>query len=266
MNEFEFLTETEEKLKWCQKLEKHFCKAAETLPGYVLIRRKIRGKDCYYYRKPGSDRQYYISKKKTVLLRQLQQKRVAAHVLSPIRNNIRLLNSLLKEYRQISEVYDAYFPDTFKKSAPFEKSNTDSTVRTATDSAAHLENLKHLTSFGLRVRSKSEAIIAELLYSLHIPFTYEKPLRVKCADGIWRTLHPDFTFTLPDGREIYLEHFGMMNDPAYREISYRKLTDYFHNGIYPPHNLIITMDGPDGELDTAAIHQMLQDQILPLFQ
>ena len=45
----------------------------------------------------------------------------------------------------------------------------------------------------------------------------------------------------------------MMNDPAYREVNYRKLTDYFLNGIYPPHNLFITMDGPDGELDIASV-------------
>ena len=58
----------------------------------------------------------------------------------------------------------------------------------------------------------------------------------------------------------------MMNDEGYRESSYRKLTDYFLNGIYPPHNLIITMDGPDGELDIAAVHQLIQNRILPLFQ
>ena len=58
----------------------------------------------------------------------------------------------------------------------------------------------------------------------------------------------------------------MMNDEGYRESSYRKLTDYFLNGIYPPHNLIITMDGPDGALDIAAVHQLIQNRILPLFQ
>ena len=116
------------------------------------------------------------------------------------------------------------------------------------------------------MRSKSEAILAELLYSLHIPFIYEKPLRIKGVDGRWRTVYPDFTFQLPDGREIYLEHLGMMNDLAYREVNYRKLTDYFLNGIYPPHNLIITMDGPDGELDIAAVHQLIQNRILQLFQ
>ena len=96
MNESEFLKETEERLKWCRHLENHFHKAADSLPGYVLIRRNIHGKYRYYYRKPGSDHQYYISQKNIALLRQLQQKHVAAHVLSPLRNNIRLLDSVLK--------------------------------------------------------------------------------------------------------------------------------------------------------------------------
>ena len=265
MNESEFLKETEERLKWCEQLENHFHKAADSLPGYILIRRNIRGKDCYYYKKPGSDRQYYINKKNIALLRQLQQKRVAAHVLSPLRNNIRLLDSILKEYRNISESYDAYFPDELKAPAASRKTDTSPSTQTTASAAGHPEDLRHLTSFGLRVRSKSEAILAELLYSLHIPFTYEKPLRVKGSDGRWRTVYPDFTFQLPDGREIYLEHFGMMNDSAYREVNYRKLTDYFLNEIYPPHNLIITMDGPDGELDIAAVFQLIRQQLQPLF-
>lgn len=44
MNESEFLKETEERLKWCRHLENHFHKAADSLPGYVLIRRNIHGK------------------------------------------------------------------------------------------------------------------------------------------------------------------------------------------------------------------------------
>ncbi len=266
MNESEFLKETEERLKWCRHLENHFHKAADSLPGYVLIRRNIRGKHRYYYRKPGSDRQYYISKKNIALLRQLQQKRVAAHVLSPLRNNIRLLDSVLKEYRDISKAYDAYFPDEWKAPVCSKNPNTGLSVKAASGAAGHPEDLRHLSSFGLRVRSKSEAILADLLHSLHIPFIYEKPLRIKGADGRWRTVYPDFTFQLPDGSVLYLEHFGMMNDEGYRESSYRKLTDYFLNGIYPPHNLIITMDGPDGALDIAAVHQLIQNRILPLFQ
>lgn len=176
MNESEFLKETEERLKWCRHLENHFHKAADSLPGYVLIRRNIRGKHRYYYKKPDSDRQYYISTKNIALLRQLHQKRVAAHVLSPLRNNIRLLYFVLKEYRDISNAYDAYFPDELNVPASSEKRNTDLYAQTASDAAGHPEDLRHLTSFGLRVRSKSEAILAELLYSMHIPFTYEKPL------------------------------------------------------------------------------------------
>ena len=266
MNKSEFLKETEERLKWCRHLENHFHKAAYSLPGYVLIRRNIRGKHRYYYRKPGSDRQYYISKKNIALLRQLQQKRIAAHVLSPIQNNIRLLDTVLKKYKIISKTYDAYFPDELKSPASSKAQNANLSTQTSSGAAGHPEDLRHLTSFGLRVRSKSEAILAELLYSLHISFTYEKPLRIKGSDGRWRTVYPDFTFHLPDGREIYLEHFGMMNDPAYREVNYRKLTDYFLNGIYPPHNLFITMDGPDGELDIASVFQLIRQQIQPLFQ
>ena len=146
MNESEFLKETEERLKWCRHLENHFHKAADSLPGYVLIRRNIRGKHRYYYRKPGSDRQYYISTKNIALLRQLQQKRVAAHVLSPLRNNIRLLDSILKEYRDISKAYDAYFPDEWKAPAPSKAQNASPSAQTASDAAGHPEDLRKTTA------------------------------------------------------------------------------------------------------------------------
>ena len=48
---------------------------------------------------------------------------------------------------------------------------------------------------------------------------------------------------LPDGSIVYWEHFGMMDKKDYQEKNYRKLQNYLANGIYPPHNLIVTFDG-----------------------
>lgn len=255
-----YLNYTKAELARLMPLHESFQKAAQQYPGISLVSKRINGTVRYYAFNQTTGKQRYLSKKDTDLLQKLWMKRHAAKAMRIIHQNIQLLNKVLRHYHDWEEKCDFVFPN--------ETGKADSTpsFQASSSSATHPEDLKHLTSFGLRVRSKSEAIIAELLCSLHIPFTYEKPLRIKCADSRWRTLHPDFTFSLPDDRKIYLEHLGMMNDPAYREVNYRKLTDYFLNGIYPPHNLIITMDGPDGELDTAAIHQMLHDQILPLFR
>nr|BFD32093.1 hypothetical protein GTC16762_17110 [Pigmentibacter ruber] len=77
-----------------------------------------------------------------------------------------------------------------------------------------------LTSFGLKVRSKSEVFIAEKLREKNILFSYEKPLT---ADG--KTYYPDFTIYLGK-REFYWEHFGLMNDEVYAKKTAVKIKWY----------------------------------------
>ncbi len=60
------------------------------------------------------------------------------------------------------------------------------------------------------VRSKSEAIIANLLADRDIPFRYEEPLYA--ADGTM--FLPDFTVKFK-GEDFYWEHLGMLHNPAY---------------------------------------------------
>jgi tetratricopeptide (TPR) repeat protein len=77
---------------------------------------------------------------------------------------------------------------------------------------------------------------------------------------------PDFTFTLPDGRTIYWEHMGRMDLPGYRTKNFKKLSVYHFNDIYPPKNLIITMESKEGGIDVDAIQYIITRQLLPLFQ
>lgn len=69
-----------------------------------------------------------------------------------------------------------------------------------------------ITERGERVRSKSEKIIADKLYMLGVPYRYEYPLTLE--GGI--RMYPDFTILrMPEREEVYLEHFGMMDDIDY---------------------------------------------------
>ena len=62
------------------------------------------------------------------------------------------------------------------------------------------------------VRSKSEAIITNLLVDNNIPFKYEEPLFA--PDGTM--FLPDFTVT-SRGEDFYWEHLGMLHNPKYKE-------------------------------------------------
>ena len=65
------------------------------------------------------------------------------------------------------------------------------------------EHLKYSTEKGELVRSKSELLIADMYYSLGIPYKYEAG--VKLRGGIVR--YPDFTLLrVRDRKEFYHEH------------------------------------------------------------
>ena len=125
--------------------------------------------------------------------------------------------------------------------------------------------LIHKTRKGILVRSKSEVIIADLLYSKNIDFLYETELRAN--DGSIR--YPDFTVVDGmTGTTFYWEHLGMLQRPSYRRKWEDKLTWYRANGIVPQAEgggpkgtLITTEDGEDGSISSADIEALI-DEIL----
>ncbi len=108
------------------------------------------------------------------------------------------------------------------------------------------------TSRGLLVRSKSEVIIAELLYSNGIPFRYEQEIQV---DGL--RYAPDFTILRSDGSTIFWEHMGLVSDLKYYDRQLSKLRIYFAAGIVPWKNLIISFDDERGLLDAGTIRGLI---------
>lgn len=79
-----------------------------------------------------------------------------------------------------------------------------------------------------RVRSKSEKIIADMLYHKNIPYKYECPINLKGLGMIY----PDFTcLRLADRKTILWEHLGMMTDPIYCQKAMKKIDIYAKNGF-----------------------------------
>ena len=100
----------------------------------------------------------------------------------------------------------------------------------------HMLNRIYSTVKGDRVRSKSEVIIANLLAQNGISYEYEKKLEYE--KGKW--IEPDFTITLPDGRELYWEHLGMLGVESYdkRWLEKQDIYDNYFSG-----KLIVTYEG-----------------------
>jgi len=100
------------------------------------------------------------------------------------------------------------------------------------------EELKYLTNSGILVRSKSELILADTLALNKVPFLYEAKLLL--GDEI---RSPDFTIRRPrDDKEFLWEHFGRMDDEAYRQKANAKVELYGRYGYHPFENLICTYE------------------------
>ena len=95
------------------------------------------------------------------------------------------------------------------------------------------ENLRYETAQGDMVRSKSEVIIADILYRNRkdILYKYERPLEV-IESGRQKLIYPDFTIiNKHTGKIIYWEHAGRMDDSYYANDFIKKINTYISNNL-----------------------------------
>lgn len=124
------------------------------------------------------------------------------------------------------------------------------------------DRLINITKRNEAVRSKSEVIIADLLDSHDIDYTYEEKLDI---DGVIK--YPDFTIHDDDmGIDYYWEHCGMMQNPNYVRRWKRKLQWYKDNDILPYEDgggdngtLIVTYDSKKGGISSKDIDDLISE-------
>jgi ATP-dependent exoDNAse (exonuclease V) alpha subunit len=126
------------------------------------------------------------------------------------------------------------------------------------------ENLIHRTRRNDMVRSKSEVIIADLLFSKNIDYQYEAVL-VDHKTGDKR--YPDFTFEDDAmGITYYWEHLAMLQQPKYQRRWERKLKWYRDQRILPYDEgggengtLITTRDDERGGIQSNEIEKLIDE-------
>lgn len=117
------------------------------------------------------------------------------------------------------------------------------------------QNLIHKTLRGELVRSKSEVIIANMLYEAGIEYEYEKELDLG-EDGV---RIPDFTIEdAESGLCFYWEHCGMLGDEGYRKNWEDKRRIYEKHGIIEGKNLIVSKDSLNGAIDSSEIKELIK--------
>ena len=114
----------------------------------------------------------------------------------------------------------------------------------------------YVTQNNLRVRSKSEMLIAERLDAKGIPYKYECPLELK-----GRTVNPDFTILrMSDRKVIYYEHLGKMDDTGYAQKNVNKIKEYGLSGYTLGSRLFLTMETSISPLDMRVVDKLIDEQ------
>lgn len=99
------------------------------------------------------------------------------------------------------------------------------------------DDLKYVTRSGIRVRSKSERTIADLLTENSIAFRYEAEFVMESG-----SFFPDFTIMRRDGKLVLWEHMGLMDDPEYFRRACNKIERYRREGFSQHTDLICTYE------------------------
>ena len=216
--------------------------------GRLITKCRSNSNPEHYLRLSASVPLQYLGSNDKDLIKQLQQKREFENQLKALNNNIPLLERVISKY----------IPDSF--TSPH--TQFDPKVH-ASQNHYKQEELIYLTSAGIYVRSKGEAIIIDVLWQRHIPFYYEKKLILFDEKGQKVVVYPDITILLSQRELLLWEHNGMLSNEEYRRRNNRKMELYFLNGFYQPKNLIVTADGPNGEFSIPDIYRIVDGLILP---
>ena len=123
------------------------------------------------------------------------------------------------------------------------------------------ENLRYETEQGDFVRSKSEVIIANILYQHrnNIIYKYEKPLEI-IENGRKKTIYPDFTImNVHTGKVVYWEHAGIMDDAVYANDFVRKMNLYVTNGLMIGKDVVVSFETNENALDIWVVKKMVSN-------
>ncbi len=256
----------EKKLKELDEYVVQAKKSLKKAPEGSLVLSKSNGTTQYYHKtESGQKKGKYISTKNSKLIAALAQKDYDLRFLQLLteqRNRlckaIKLIVGIdfLKPYHDLSEARKLLV----RPHVMTDEQYVEKWLSVEYSGKEFFEdNSVIITERGEKVRSKTEKILADKFYSMGIPYRYEYPVNLKG----YGTVYPEFTvLNIRERKEIYFEHFRMMDHPEYCQKAILKLENYIRNGIYIGKNLIVTFETFRNPLDMKTVELMLKEFIL----
>ena len=217
----------------------------------------------YYYLVKGSERNGRIlAEADRPLIKQLAQYNYYEKILKSAYRERNILADLKNHYDKnlLEDIYTNLTPERKALVNPLyatdEKFKNEWLAQPYKRKLMTSDTPAYKTAKGDMVRSKSEMIIANTLYANGIPYKYECPLHLKSSN---QTIHPDFTILrMSDRTEIYLEHYGMIDDSSYAQKAVQRNNAYAHDGIILGERLFLTMESNRIPLDTEALEALIE--------
>ena len=227
---------------------------------------KCQGTVQYYHRrKDTSNTGSYISKNEMELVKALAQKQYDERIVKLARKRLQQINRILRDYEddEILRLYAREHPERRKLIRPVEQSFEQKLEQWISEpykgKPFKEDSPVILTKNGLRVRSKTEKIMADYFYSMGICYKYECPLYLDNFGYIY----PDFTFLSPKTmEEIYWEHEGMMDKTEYAQAAVKKIDLYEQKNIFPGERLILTFETSVTSIHSKLLKMMTEKYLL----
>lgn len=234
------------------------------LPNIAGTLQTYLSKGCYQYyiriKNPESNKfkRIYLNKSDKNKIQILAQKEYLYKANKIVKRNLKALEYFNKNFDDaaLDNLYENTLkpkqnfisPITMTKNQIFKKwRNITYTPKPITD------EFIIIAKNGERVRSKSEKILADIFYDNRLEYKYEKPLNLKNL-----SINPDFTFLDKDTcKEIYWEHFGMMDNLNYVSSVIDKIESYQMNNIYLGERLIITFESSNKNLNYLLVKNLI---------
>ena len=226
--------------------------------GRIVIKQR---KNCLgFYQATGSGERY-LNKSETKVIEGLARKDYFKRVLISTQKELAALQKMQDLYPETlaEDIYGRLSDERKKLVKPIvtpddqyiqEWLNKPYTPKEIKDNVPVFTTLR-----GERVRSKSEMIIADRLYTSGIPYKYECPVNV-----MGKLYHPDFTILrISDRKILYLEHCGRMDDPGYKDDLVMRINDYDQAGIRQGRNLFFTFESSDSPFDVRTLENMISE-------
>lgn len=187
----------------------------------------------------------YIPRSNPQLAAELSLRKYLENQIKIDRKNLKAIDDFLKRFESnMTYRFTGKYKSEYNRLLRETRFNANSVLQDHLDrkypvrSTYKPEALRVQTMCGIMVRSKSEAIIADLLYKMGVPFVYEPVININ-----GKRFAPDFIIMDPITRKEFMwEHFGMLDDPQYVSDAYNKLIAYNEIGWRLGINLLVTSE------------------------